>query len=350
MQVKLKILHCVYSMTIGGLETMLVDIVNGQVAAGHDVSVLIINDIIDDALVAKINPCVKIIAMRRRQGDRPLLLMAKLNLMILRQGYDIVHIHNHKLCRLIQVRRNRLLFTVHDIDTPMHYASRTNMAAITDAVREDVKRRVPNAKIRTVFNGIRTTDIARREPVTPTVMRIVQVARLDYKKKGQDVLIKAVGTLARSGYDKVEVSFIGGGNDIDYLKNMAQEEGVADRIHFEGERDRDYVYGHLKDFDVMCHPSRYEGFGLTIAEGMAAGLPLVVSEGDGPYEVADSGRLCIGVPSGDVAALATAIMTLKNDWDKAENRATEATGYVKRFDICHTVEAYERYYRDLIRK
>ena len=331
---------------------MLVDIANGQVAAGHKVSVLVINNIENKDLMAKFDPRIKISSFNRKEGDKPLLLMLKLNMLVLLRRPDIVHIHNHKLGTLIQVRRRRhLLFTVHDVNTPMKYARGTNMAAITEAVRADVLNRVPRAKIRTVLNGIRVSDIARRTTEQEAErLRLVQVARLAYEKKGQDILIKAVGILQRRGIDNVEVTFIGGGNDEHYLRDLAHSEGVDSRVKFAGMRDRNYIYNHLCDFDAMCHPSRYEGFGLTVAEAMAAGLPLIVTEGDGPWEVADRGRLCISVPNGDAEALADAIVNLMENRSEAQARAAEALDYVQRFDISRTIEAYDRYYRDLIGK
>ena len=41
---------------------------------------------------------------------------------------------------------------------------------------------------------------------------------------------------------------------------------------------------------MFVQPSRFEGFGLTVAEAMAAKTPVLVSSGDGPEEVVDHGR------------------------------------------------------------
>ena len=43
-------------------------------------------------------------------------------------------------------------------------------------------------------------------------------------------------------------------------------------------------------YDLLVQPSRYEGFGLTVVEGMAAGVPVLVSDIEGPMEVIDKGR------------------------------------------------------------
>ena len=56
-------------------------------------------------------------------------------------------------------------------------------------------------------------------------------------------------------------------------------------VRFLGKQTQDYVAAHLTDYDLFVQPSRWEGFGLTVAEAMAAGVPVLVSEGQGPAEV-----------------------------------------------------------------
>ena len=46
-----------------------------------------------------------------------------------------------------------------------------------------------------------------------------------------------------------------------------------------------YIVEHMADYDLLVQPSRWEGFGLTVAEAMAAKVLVSVSEGQGPAEV-----------------------------------------------------------------
>lgn len=145
----------------------------------------------------------------------------------------------------------------------------------------------------------------------------------------------------------MEITFIGGGDDSG-LRKLAEEKGIADRVVFAGLRDRGYIYSHLADYDAMCHPSRSEGFGLTVAEGMAAGLPLIVTRHDGPWEVADGGRLCADFEKDNVGSLADAIVKVKDNYAEFQSVADEGLEYVKRYDIGRTIADYENFYHTLL--
>lgn len=342
------ILHCTYGMEVGGAETMLVDIMNSQVRRGDRVTLLIVNNRESPLVMDTIDPRVEIVRFRRREGSAPLLMMARLNMAIARLRPDIVHVHHEKFCRLVLVRRRRLIYTVHALNITMQYSVHTPMAAITDVVADDVRKRLTGATVRTIPNGIRTENILRRSDNTPVVFKLVQTGRLEPELKGQDIAIRALGILNRRNIKNVEISFIGDGSGMEALKELASAEGVADRVHFEGLRDRDYIYTHLCGYDAMIHPSRYEGFGLTVAEGMAAGLPLILTEHDGPWEVADNGRLCLSGTKDNPESFADAIQTLLTDYPSALAIAREGLEYVRRFDIENTVDAYAEYYRDIL--
>lgn len=335
-------------MEVGGAETMLVDIANAQAARGHRVALLIVNDRESPQVMDALSPQVRVVRFHRREGSAPLLLLARLNVAILRLHPDVVHVHHQNFCRLVRVFRGRLLYTVHNLHIPMDYCREVRMAAITDAVAEDVRARVPGAMVDTVLNGISVDAIRWRGGESPDkVFRIVQVGRFDVEQKGQDLLVKALGELHRRGVDNVEVTFIGRGPDEAMLRQLAVDEGVAEYVHFAGVLSRSQIYDSLAGFDAMVHPSRYEGFGLVIAEGMAAGLPLIVTEKDGPWEVAGNGRFCTSVPREDVGALADAIDRLRTHYAEAAALAAEGRRYARRYDISNTVDAYQAIYNTM---
>jgi glycosyltransferase involved in cell wall biosynthesis len=346
----IKILHCIFSLEVGGAETMLVDIINGQVERKQHVTLIIVNNKIDQQLLSTIRPEVNIIKLMREPGSNPIKLMWILNREIHKLNPDIIHVHNPKLCFLIRQKRNKMLMTVHSLFTSMKYSKHIRMVAISEAVRNYILSRIPNAKVSVIGNGIKTADIAVRPSQAPAeCFKLVQVGRLDSKNKGQDILIKAIAILNARQSKNVSATFIGDGADRKELQALATKLRVNEAVFFDGLHDRNYIYSHLQEYDAMCHPSRSEGFGLTVAEGMAAGLPLLLTEGDGPWEVADNGRLCESFKKDNPQDCADAIERLMNDYNSATIRATIARQYVTRYDISHTVDNYIKLYRNIIK-
>lgn len=348
----MKILHVIFLLLPGGAESMLVDIVNEQASRGHDVELLIVNSHVNADLLAAISPQVRVTCFGRKEGSAPLMLMARLNLFALRRNPDIIHLHAYKLPGLLRVMRSRTLYTVHAPRTSMKYTRGVKMTAISEAVRDDVLKSRPEADITVIPNGINVPQIVRRQPERELAkpVRIVQVGRLDTSIKGQDILIEAVAILKKRGIDTT-VNFIGSGPDRTILEDMAKGLGISDKVTFEGLRTRPEIYSHLCDFDIMCHPSRYEGFGLTVAEGMAAGLPVAVTEGDGPWELADNGRLCKSFPAEDPEACADALEAIIKDYSSALVAAEEGIRHVnEHYSVARMVDDFEKYYLNCCNK
>lgn len=66
---------------------------------------------------------------------------------------------------------------------------------------------------------------------------------------------------------------------------------LEDHVIFEGLKEQAWIYENLCRYDLFIQPSRYEGFGLTVAEAISAKVPVLVSNIEGPLEIIDGGRL-----------------------------------------------------------
>ena len=96
------------------------------------------------------------------------------------------------------------------------------------------------------------------------------------------------------------------------LRELAADLGVADRVDFVGFVPD--VGAELARLDVLVVPSLVpEGFGLTVVEGMAAGLPVVAPDAGGPAEIITNGVDGILVAAGDPAPLVDALRRLAAD-------------------------------------
>ena len=92
---------------------------------------------------------------------------------------------------------------------------------------------------------------------------------------------------------------------------MISRLGLAERIRFVGDASHEDINRLYAQSAVAVVPSLYEGFGLPAIEAMAAGVPLVSSDGGALAEVVADGGLL--VPAGDSEALAQALARVLSD-------------------------------------
>lgn len=343
----MEILHCMFGMGVGGAETMLVDIINQQ-SLTDKVTLVIINNHYDKCLVAKLKPEVSVIKLNREPGSKNPWPIIRLNYLVYRINPDVIHVHQSNAVKmLLPIFYHKVWRTIHDLNLSLASPASIRHIAISDAVTHDVSTRYPGINVTTVANGI-NCDAIRLKERTPaaTAFKIVQVGRLEHLKKGQDILLKAISILKSRGIDDIQVTLIGEGDSESDLKELALSLGISSQIHFDGMRDRDYIYEHLADYDIMCHPARYEGFGLVIAEGATALLPIIIPDIGGPYEILGQGKYCEVYAAKDEAkGLAEAILRVKNNYSQAMERALRAQEHVvENYSIKSMVTKYRELY------
>lgn len=93
------------------------------------------------------------------------------------------------------------------------------------------------------------------------------------KRKGVDLLMQAFLAIAGE-FPELELDLIGEGPLREPLEKMAQER--PGRVHFHGFRQWDELPRFYSQADILCAPSRHDGWGMIVPEGLAAGL-LVIS-------------------------------------------------------------------------
>lgn len=326
---------------------MLIDIMNEQVKQ-NDVSLVIVNHSYQDSLFRQIDQRVKVILLNRIPGSRNPLTIIKLNWILWKLNTDVIHVHNSSLLRMVFIRpKNGLFMTVHALQIPLERVKRAKcLFAISEAVAEDVRNRCKNQVV-IINNGIVTENITQRNCLNFSEnIKIINVARLDVTDKGQDILIKAIAILNDRGVDNIVVDFIGAGPSEKKLKDLVVELGLESRIHFLGLQNRKYIYEHLKDYDLMCHPSRYEGFGLTVAEGIAAKLPVLVSSGDGPAEIILQGKLGYIFENDNANDCANKIEYIINNYSQALKITDKAYDHIcQNYSVKRMVNQYSQIYQ-----
>lgn len=344
----MKVLHLIFSMHTGGTETMLVDIVNEQVLHA-EVTVVIVNNEVYEPIVAKFSKAVKLYKLNRVAGSKSVLPLVRLNYLIWRNKYDIIHCHNHRLAGMVlPFFKKNIFLTLHTTDIWSPYFKHYKMLfAISDAVADDLKQRTGLASL-VVSNGVDFGSItpknSEKNKSENELFRIIQVSRLDTDKKGQHVLIEAIGILKERGIKKVKVDFIGEGVSFNQLQNLVVKYDLKNQISFLGLKDRSYIYSHLKDYDILVQPSFYEGFGLTVVEGMAAKIPVLVSDIEGPMEVIRHGQYGHFFKCGDAQHLADKIQACMSPTQLNEKAEAAFAFALENYSIKNTALQYLKNY------
>ncbi len=172
--------------------------------------------------------------------------------------------------------------------------------------------RIPQSKIRVVYNGIdidmfRKLDNEKKEPG-----RLIVVANTQDRKKGIIYLLRAVQEL-RERVD-VKLTIVDrGAPDNKYTPELVSRYGLDDRVTFTGRVDVEDLVRLYARAEVAIVPSLYEGFSIPAAEAMACGLPVVATTAGALPEVVENGKTGILVPPRDPNALAEAIKRLLDD-------------------------------------
>lgn len=342
----MKILHVIFSFDTGGSETMLVDIVNEQ-SIYHQVELMIVNESHNLELIKTIKKEVNVHCINRREKSKNPKSIVKLNYLIFKMKPDVIHFHNHNGIKLLGFRNNYFTcLTVHTINVAINnLALYDRVFSISNSVRDDLaKRGGPDSTI--IYNGIDFSKIKVSEnSCASKIFKIVQVGRLDHKVKGQDIIIKAIHALVnRHAKRNIQYDLIGEGSSLDYLQGIVRILDIEDKVNFLGMRPRGFVYENLRNYNLLVQPSSFEGFGLTIVEGMASKIPVLVSDVEGPMEIIKNGKFGYYFKAGDVDNCEEMILKLMNLPSFTEKSDLTYAYVNENFNIKNTVQKYFRNY------
>lgn len=208
------------------------------------------------------------------------------------------------------------------------------IAVLTSAMRREAEQFFAgrSTKIVDLPNVIDLDAIRRRADAEATLPRapfIVSSARLDEGQKDHRTLLRAYA-LARSRSAIVgDLLLLGDGPDRAALEALATELGIAPFTRFLGFCANPFPY--VRAAQMLVLSSRYEGFGMVLAEAMALGTPVIATDcPTGPRDLLGDGAGLL-VPPGDVESMASAIERLASDSACREASIRRATAKVETY-------------------
>jgi glycosyltransferase involved in cell wall biosynthesis len=214
-----------------------------------------------------------------------------------RRQFDAVHVHSyHTLVGLSAVLAgmDRMVFTPH-----YHGTGHTAFRALLHKPYRLIARRLMGRsdtivcvsraeaaligadfpasadRVLVIPNGTRvatpSADALREAAAGPG--DVVSVGRLEEYKR-HDLLVRAMALLPRPA----RLVIVGQGPARDALQRLAVQLGLADRVVLTGRLSQDGVDAVLASAGVVASMSELEAFGLSVADGLAAGARVVASD------------------------------------------------------------------------
>lgn len=165
----------------------------------------------------------------------------------------------------------------------------------------------------------------RPRPGPDAELRIGFIGRLDPIKRLPD-LINAVSRLPA----RFRLDVFGDGPEMPRLVHQVRRLGLADRVVFAGKVPRPHEA--LARIDLLVLPSAAEGFGLVVAEAMAAAVPVVAAAAPGIVDVVQDGVTGLLYPPGDVTGLCRAIETALVEPGRSDRVEAARSHALKQFD------------------
>jgi len=287
-----------------------------------------------------------------------------------RSQIDLVHVHDFSATLLVvpaaKLAGCRVLVGRLDLAHWHGPARRAALAALThaadhvianaDAIRRMLihEEAVSPRKISVIRNGIDLArfDARRNEPLesplpdTSGEPVVVHVANMNPVKRHEDLLLSLLW-LSRRGV-RFHAFLVGDGPRRKELEELAAQLRLTDRVHFLGHRTdvpAIYARGHV---GVLC--SSAEGLSNAIIEGMAAGLPMVVTDAGGNPELVTDGRNGFVVPVGEPEVLARAIRRALEAPEASPEMGARGRELVEReLTVEKLVRRHEDVYRYVVR-
>jgi len=191
----------------------------------------------------------------------------------------------------------------------------TKFIAISNAVKNHwIKKGIIEDKILLIYDGVSYKDIIKSDDMSKfdKTLKCV-IAGGVFPTKGQHLATEAIGMLPEDIKNNFTLNVLGwySSNYVERIQLKAQEDGIADNIHFMGARDN--IHKSLGQYQIGFMCSRSEGFGLVTAEYMHAQLTVLASDSGANPELITDGQEGLLFENGNAKDLSDKLLKLYYD-------------------------------------
>lgn len=227
---------------------------------------------------------------------------------------------------------------------------------VSEYVRQDsIRRGMSENHLLVRYSGIDTNRFSANEEARTRLRKefgfsentlvLAVVSRIkNLEHKGHGHLLHMLSTYAKKEDWKLLV--IGKGNGLPLLKAKIRSLHLSDKVLCLGHRtDVDYI---LNAADITVLPSRFETFGLVLAEGMAMGKPAIAFSVGGTPEIISDGKTGFLVEKDNEKELYDRIKRLDTDRELFQQFSDNGCQWIREnFTIKQMTDDLETIYKEL---
>jgi glycosyltransferase involved in cell wall biosynthesis len=296
----MKILHCINSPSIGGIERLVIDLAVSQKERGSDVSIML-GTLEGQYYEYLIKQDIELLESNIKNGfDFSIKTYNKV--LAVFNTFDIIHLHNFSVIRNASALRSKakVIYTIHGLSKGIRKENRIKYF-IREALkgfflnRVDVivansnytlalaKQHYSLKTIRslTILNGVKRYNIIANHKESsissPEIFTVGLVSRFTNRKR-IDRLLKAFRLFLDSG-NKGKLTLVGDGETFSEMNQLVKDLVIEDFVEFVGYKNN--VADYYKEFDVLVFPSEKEPFGLVAVEAYFNGKPVLAFNDSG---------------------------------------------------------------------
>ena len=181
--------------------------------------------------------------------------------------------------------------------------------------------------------------------ISNDVKVLLSVGELN-KNKNHEIIIRVLSKLTNKNFIYL---ICGNGELKEYLKNLAKELGVSDKVKFLGYRKD--VLEIYKIADLFLFPSKREGLPCSLIEAMACGLPCVSFNCPyGPSEILTDNENGFLIPINDIYTLADKVCILIEKEEMRKKMGHKAYIAAMQYSPIKVMKKWEKLFDDLKKK
>ncbi len=191
---------------------------------------------------------------------------------------------------------------IKDLEVKKSYSNLDKVICVSKESKENFCKKygISRNKVSVIYNYINEEEILKKSTafsVTKNKTTFVNVAKMRDQKR-QDRLVKAAKYLKEKGYD-FEIWLIGDGPNLEKIKDMVYNYRLDDVVKIMGLQTNPYPY--IKNADYFVLSSYMEGYGIVIKEALLLKKRIITTDVVGPREILEDGKYGIIIPNEDEA-------------------------------------------------